>query len=90
MEKPRIQLEVEVGQLITKGLHVYIQHLTHPNWETRCAAILLLVRGNFPRSEWQRLKVIYETYKTQEKHPKIRQAFEKWDDYFASGRKTIL
>lgn len=84
MENPRIQLEVEVGQLITQGLDVYIQHLTHPDWETRCAAILLLVEGNFPKSKRQKRKVIYETYKTQEQHPEIRQYFEDWDRFFAS------
>ena len=81
MKKPRIQLEVEVGQQITKGLDVYIQHLNHPDWETRYAAILLLLEGNFPRSVWQKQKAIYEQYKIQEQHPEIRQAFEDWDQY---------
>ena len=84
MAHPETQLEVQVGQSITKGLDIYIRHLEHPDWETRMAAALLLVEGNFPRSEWQRLKVVYEKYKTQEKHPTIRKAFERWDLSFAS------
>ena len=77
-------IEVETGQQITKGLDVYIRLLNHPDWKTRLSAIYLLVRGNFPRSLRQRLKLIYEQYKTQEQHPKICQYFEEWDQGFAS------
>ena len=84
MKNPHIQLEVEVGQQVTKGLDVYIRHLNHPDWETRLATILLLAEGAFPRSLRQRLKLIYEQYKTQEQHPKICQYFEEWDQGFAS------
>ncbi len=60
---PFRQLEVQVGQAISAALDTYIQLLEYPDWEVRLASMRLLVHGNFPKKEWQRIQAIYQNAK---------------------------
>lgn len=80
-------LEVEIGQLIIKGLGIYIQLLEHPEWKVRRTTIGFLIRGAFPRKDWSRINKAYEQLKKKETHPNIQRRFESWDSFIDEYKK---
>jgi hypothetical protein len=79
IDNPHVQLDLQIGRAVSRGLDIYIKLLDHEESETRSAAGHLLFHWErfLPKDE-HKIKAAFRRFKAREKHPRVKRAIENW------------